>query len=68
MLTRFSGRQVQVFHRRGAADHCQGGCPLALQGCWCQHSPWCRRCRCALHLRPGPAAHVRQGLQGWLRL
>lgn len=57
------GRQVQVLHRRWSPDHRQGGCPLPLQGCRSQHSPWCCRCRCPVHLRPGPAPHVRQGLQ-----
>lgn len=62
-LTSNSGRQVQVFHRCRSPDHRQGGCQVSLQGCWCQHPPWCRRCWCAVHLRPGPAPHVRQGLQ-----
>ena len=62
------GRQVQGLPRCRPPDHRQGGCSLALQGCRCQHSPWCRRCRCALHLRPGPAAHVRQEVQGWIWL
>merc|ERR1712130_1007254 len=35
-------------------------------GYWCQHPPWCCRSWCPVHLRPGPAPHVRQGLQGWL--
>jgi len=62
-LTTSSGRQVQVFHGCRSPDHRQGGCQVSLQGCWCQHPPWCCRCWCALHLRPGPAPHVRQGLQ-----
>ena len=57
------GRQVQVFHRRWSPDHRPRGCQVPLQGCWCQHPPWCCRCRCPVHLRPGPAPHVRQGLQ-----
>ena len=57
------GRQVQVFHRRWSPDHRQGGCQVSLQGCWCQHPPWCCRCWCPVHLRPGPDAHVRKGLQ-----
>ena len=47
-----TGRQVQVFLRCRQPDRRQGGCQVSLQGCWCQHSPWCRRCWCALHLRP----------------
>lgn len=57
------GRQVQVLHRRWSPDYRQGGCQVSLQGCWCQHPPWCCRCWCPVHLRPGPAPHVRQGLQ-----
>lgn len=57
------GRQVQVLVRCRQPDHCQGGCQVAVQGCWCQHSPWCRRCWCALHLRPDAGPHVRQEVQ-----
>ena len=63
MLTNRTGRQVQVFHRCRQADHRQGGCQVTLQGCWCQHPPWCGRCRCPVDLRPGPAPHLRKGLQ-----
>ena len=63
MLTTFTGRQVQVFHRCRQADHRQGGCQVALQGCWCQHPSWCCRCRCLVDIRPGPAPHLRKGLQ-----
>lgn len=59
-----SGRQVQVFPGCRPTDYRQGRCQVALQGCRCQHPPWCRRCRCTLYLRSGPTAHVRQGLQG----
>jgi len=59
-LTCFLGRQVQVLRRCRPPDHRRRGCPLSLQGCWCQHSPWCCRCRCLVHLRPGSAPHVRQ--------
>lgn len=63
-----TGRQVQVLDRCWPTDHCKGGCPLSLQGCRRQHSSWCRWCWCSLAVRPGPAAALRQGLQGWIRL
>ena len=57
------GRQVQVVHRCRHSDHRQGRRQVPVQGRWCQHSPWCRRCRCAVHLRSSPASHVRQEVQ-----
>lgn len=68
MLTNFAGRQVQVFPRCRQADHRQGGRQVPLQGCWCQHPPWCCRRWCPVHLRPGPAHPLRQEVQGWFRL
>jgi Mitochondrial carrier protein len=57
------GRQVQVVARRWPPDHCQGGCPFAVQGCGRQHPARCCRCWCAIHLRPSAADPVRQEVQ-----
>merc|ERR1711964_697856 len=42
-------------------DYRQGGFQVSLQGCWCQHSPWCGRCRCLVHLRSNAGPDVRKG-------
>merc|ERR1711900_47896 len=58
-----TGRQVQVFHGCWSPDYRQGGFQVSLQGCWCQHSPWCGRCRCLVHLRSNAGPDVRKGFQ-----
>ena len=64
----YPGRQVQGYPRCRPEDYRCRRCHVSLQGCWCQHSPWCRWCWCPVHLRSDAAAHVRQGLQGWIWL
>lgn len=62
-LMRCVGCQVQVLARRRPPDRCFRRHVLVLQGCWCQHSPWCCWCWCPFHLRPGPASPLRQEVQ-----
>lgn len=62
-LTRYTGRQVQVLVRCRQPDRRQGGCQVSLQGCRCQHPPWCCWSWCAVHLRPDAAPHVRKEVQ-----
>jgi len=60
--------QLQVHVRCWLSNHCQGGYKVSVQGCWCQHSPWCCWCWCVVALRQAPTGYVRQGLLWWIWL
>ena len=68
MLILFAGCQVQVLSRCRPSNFRCRGCPLLLQGCWCQHSPWCCWCWCLVHLRPSSTHPLRKEVQGWIWL
>ena len=54
--------KLQVDVRRWLSNHCQGGCQVTIQGCWCEHSSWCCWRWCVGALRQDPGDPIRQGL------